>query len=221
MEEHPHLGVFSLRCCPEWGMSDEAFWPPIDSMRCMPFFPYGSPRLRQRGTSLVEVLVAVVVLSTGLMGMAGLLHGGVRFNHAAYLRTQGTGLAADMLERLRAQQPACLVADAQAPCGLITDDGQDASASAGQACGEPLPAAALPGAELQQWKSCLARWLPDGRGRVSRLAEGVPYTDRCGSAHAPAPVPLFVVEVHWAERRLTTAGEAGRECVVLRTRAGA
>ncbi|RDS85707.1 type IV pilus modification protein PilV [Dyella psychrodurans] len=57
---------------------------------------------RQRGVSLIEVLVAVLVCSAGLVGVAGLLVTSARSNHAAYLRTQVTLLAQGMADRMRA-----------------------------------------------------------------------------------------------------------------------
>ena len=42
------------------------------------------------GFTLLEVLVAVVVLSVGLLGLASLQVNGLRFNHSAYMRTQAT-----------------------------------------------------------------------------------------------------------------------------------
>jgi type IV pilus assembly protein PilV len=56
---------------------------------------------RQRGFSLIEVMVAVLVFSIGLMGVAGLMVLSVRTNHSAYLRTQASFLAESMAERMR------------------------------------------------------------------------------------------------------------------------
>ncbi len=57
---------------------------------------------RQTGFSLIEVLVTMVVLSVGLLGIAGMQASGMRNNHAAYTKTQATNLAMDMAERIRA-----------------------------------------------------------------------------------------------------------------------
>jgi len=56
---------------------------------------------RQRGTTLLEVLVSVLVLSIGLLGVAGLQTYGLRYNQSAYLRSQATILAYDMVDRMR------------------------------------------------------------------------------------------------------------------------
>ena len=57
---------------------------------------------RQRGVTLIEVLVAVLVSSVGLIGVAALLVTSARSNHAAYLRTQVSFLAQGMADRMRA-----------------------------------------------------------------------------------------------------------------------
>ncbi|WP_243041620.1 type IV pilus modification protein PilV [Dyella sedimenti] len=57
---------------------------------------------RQRGLSLIEVLVAVLIFSIGLVGMAGLLLMATRSNQAAYIRTQVTFLAQNMADRMHA-----------------------------------------------------------------------------------------------------------------------
>lgn len=58
----------------------------------------------QKGTSLLEVLISVVVLALGLLGYAGLQSVSMKNNHNAYMRSQATVLAADGLDRLRANQ---------------------------------------------------------------------------------------------------------------------
>lgn len=57
---------------------------------------------RQRGVSLIEVMMAVLIFSIGLIGMAGLLIMATRSNQSAYLRTQVTFLAGNMADRMRA-----------------------------------------------------------------------------------------------------------------------
>lgn len=180
------------------------------------------PNARQGGASLIEVLVAVMLLSTGLAGMAGLLSRGNSFNHDAYLRSQGTALAADMVGRIRTHAQACATPDTEGrllSCALVTGDGEGFDGAASQACGEPLSTVASAAADANQWKSCLERGLPDGRGRVSYLAAGTAHVDLCGARRTAAAMPLFVVEVSWAEHRLATPNGTGRECVALHTAA--
>ncbi len=55
-----------------------------------------------RGFSLIEVLVALLVLSIGLMGLAALQITSLQFNTGSYFRTQATFLAYDIVDRMRA-----------------------------------------------------------------------------------------------------------------------
>lgn len=58
--------------------------------------------LHSKGFTLIEVLVAVLVLSIGLLGIAGLQTRSLQFNGDAYYRTQAQLLATDLAERMRA-----------------------------------------------------------------------------------------------------------------------
>jgi type IV pilus modification protein PilV len=67
-----------------------------------------------RGYTLIELLVALVVLSVGLLGGAALLLGALR-DHGLALRHQAaTLLVADMAERLRAESGRLRDADSAA-----------------------------------------------------------------------------------------------------------
>jgi type IV pilus assembly protein PilV len=54
------------------------------------------------GVSLVEVLVTLVLTSVGLLGVAALQVTSLKGNKEAYIRSQASVLAADILERMRA-----------------------------------------------------------------------------------------------------------------------
>jgi type IV pilus assembly protein PilV len=56
----------------------------------------------QRGLTLIEILIALLIFSVGLMGVAGMLVMSARSVHAAYLRTQVTFLAQNMADRMSA-----------------------------------------------------------------------------------------------------------------------
>ncbi len=59
-------------------------------------------RTRQRGFTMVESLVALVVLSVGLLGIAGLYVTSLRTGRTALIRTQAVNLVSDMGDRIRA-----------------------------------------------------------------------------------------------------------------------
>lgn len=57
---------------------------------------------RQHGMSLIEVLVTLVMISIGLLGIAALQLTSLKSNQEAHSRAQATVLAADILDRMRA-----------------------------------------------------------------------------------------------------------------------
>ena len=71
----------------------------------------------QTGFTLVEAVVALVVLAVGMLGIAGLYIEGLRSSHSALARTTAVNLAADMADRIRAN-PAATVAYAGVGPGL-------------------------------------------------------------------------------------------------------
>jgi type IV pilus assembly protein PilV len=59
-----------------------------------------------RGFTLVEVLVSLIVLSIGLLGMAKLVLVSSHSNDSAYLRAQATALGYEILDNMRANMSA-------------------------------------------------------------------------------------------------------------------
>lgn len=59
-------------------------------------------RQRQRGTSLVEILVSVLIFTMGVLAMAGLHAAALRYSKTAEFRTTAVHLAEDLTERMRA-----------------------------------------------------------------------------------------------------------------------
>lgn len=122
-------------------------------MKLIPLFtPH---RSAANGSTLIELLVAMLVLAIGLLGLAGLQTFSVRNTHSAYLRSQATMLAHDILDRMRANPTSAqngqynvALAAAPAGAGVAADD-------------------------LTEWKASLSRLLPSGDGAVApNLAGG-------------------------------------------------
>jgi len=59
-------------------------------------------RASSKGFTLIEVLVTIVVVSIGLLGLAGLQISGLRANVSSEARSKATLLASDIIERMRA-----------------------------------------------------------------------------------------------------------------------
>ena len=109
---------------------------------------------RVRGFTLIEVLVALLVLSIGLLGIAGLQLSSVRDNHSAYLRTQASVLANDILDRMRANRTAFRN-------GSYDLDVSDSPSS-------PSSGASIAATDLYQWTQALSALLPSGDGQIAR-----------------------------------------------------
>ncbi|WP_457319849.1 type IV pilus modification protein PilV, partial [Stenotrophomonas sp. P5_B8] len=62
------------------------------------------PGRGQAGFTLLEVLIAIVVLAFGLLGFAMLQTTSVRFVQSANYRTQATNLAYDLTELMRSNR---------------------------------------------------------------------------------------------------------------------
>ncbi len=63
---------------------------------------------RHAGFTLIEVLIAVIVLSLGLLGIAALQANALKSNHSAVQRSQATMLAYFMMDAMRANRQAAL-----------------------------------------------------------------------------------------------------------------
>jgi type IV pilus assembly protein PilV len=112
------------------------------------------PSRLQRGAGLVEVLVAVIVLSIGLLGIAGMQLGSLRSNHSAWMRSEATLRAQDIMERMRANQPAALAGNYDIALGAAAPTGST-----------------VRDLDLQEWKQDLSV-LPAGDGAIARTVAG-------------------------------------------------
>ena len=107
----------------------------------------------QSGTTLIEVLITVVLVSIGLLGLAGLQLTTVQNSNSSSERFEATTLAHDILERIRANRRAALAGNYNLALG---------AAPAG---------ADLVGEDLEEWRDALAD-LPNGDGSIT-VANGV------------------------------------------------
>ena len=111
-------------------------------------------RRRERGFSLMEVLVALLVLAIGLLGLAALQGQGLRFNHDAYVRTQATHMAYDIVDRMRLNR------------------GNPADYTVGDPGNHPNCDSTLssPTEDLRCWYKSLEDQLPGGTGQIAANA---------------------------------------------------
>jgi type IV pilus assembly protein PilV len=133
---------------------------------------------RSQGFTLMEVMIAVLVLSLGLLGLAGLQATSLKANTSAAARGQATLLAYDIIDRMRANRDAALAGTYNNTVGTAPTSG----GSNCQANGADCDANAIAAYDLNQWKCLLGKWktnsicsttlgidkglLPDGDGSV-------------------------------------------------------
>jgi len=66
---------------------------------------------RQNGFTLIEVLVAALVLAIGILGLATTMMVGLKSDQSAYFRSQASALAYDMADRIRLNKVAAGTGD--------------------------------------------------------------------------------------------------------------
>ena len=122
-----------------------------------------SVRRKTRGFTLLEILVALLVLSIGLLGLAGLQTFSLRNNHSALLRSQAVVLAYDALDRMRSNRDQAMLAAGSA---YNTTYSQAAGSYSATDCSSNCTSSALATYDLAAWKADVAR-LPAGQAQIS------------------------------------------------------
>jgi type IV pilus assembly protein PilV len=122
-------------------------------------------RSQERGATLIEVMIALLVLAIGMLGFAGLQTQGVITGRQAYLHSTAAFLAEDMVERMRAN-----LAQSASYSTLYTDAGQDNHCDTSS-----CTAAQLMGWDQYKWHSRVGSLLPNGQGQVEATQGANPY----------------------------------------------
>lgn len=112
---------------------------------------------RCAGLTLVEVLIALLVLSVGILGLTTLQTVSMNFNAGASQRTQATELAYDMADRMRANRQAALA-----------DEYTIALEDPTPACAAANTVGTLAEQDISAWRMALACRLPSSTGSITR-----------------------------------------------------
>lgn len=143
-----------------------------------------SSRHKPQGFAMMEVLIAIVVISFGLLGLAGLQAVGLKNNQTSYLRSIATQQAYDMADRMRANR-----------AGVYTGSYDNIAAGTGSDPGCISAGCSTANMALYDrfaWNTANAALLPGGAGTVT--GTGTPST-------------LYTIAVSWTEG--CTTGETG------------
>lgn len=154
---------------------------------------------KQSGFTLLEVMVAIVVLSLGLLGLAGLQAASLRNNQTAYYRGIATQQAYDMADRLRANLAGVRAGNYNALTGTPSNPSCFTTGCS---------AANMAATDYFQWNAVNVALLPNGTGTV--VCEGGAPLTACTAATGNR---VFNVTVSWTEK--TEAG-SGTQSFVTR-----
>lgn len=126
----------------------------------------------QRGFSLLEVLVTMLVVSFGLLGIAGIIVTALKNNQSSYARSQASLMVNDIVDRMRANRSSA-----------------EASPSPYNLAMTATPAGTdVAGTDLTEWRAALATNLPSGTGAVAMddATKKVTVTVQWNDSHATA-----------------------------------
>jgi len=121
---------------------------------------------RNTGFTLIEVLIAMLVLAVGLLGLAGLQITSLKNNQSAYNRSQAIQLAYDLADRIRANSAGINIYTSTLP--------NVATAKADCLTTVGCTSADMAENDLFEWNTSVSTVLPSGVSTIS-VADGV-YT---------------------------------------------
>lgn len=146
------------------------------------------------GFTLLEVLIALLVFSLGLLGMAGLLIVAVKTNHSAYQRTQASFLAQSMADRMRANTQRVWTGD----YSTTYPSGDTDPCGSGAACSR----ADVATRDKAIWSTQLSDLLPNANAVIACVPSG---TVNIGPQEAQNGAPfsgLCNLQLSWSESNL-------------------
>ena len=152
--------------------------------------------IRQHGVSLIEVLVAVMIFSIGLLGLAGLLIMATRSNQAAYLRTQVVYLAHNMADRMTANPMA--VWD-----GSYNSNGYPTATSVTTKCDVSSSCTPddLATHDMQMWSTQLTTFLPSATAKIKCDNGSAGFTPSAAQFGMRPPYGgNCIMTISWSER---------------------
>jgi type IV pilus assembly protein PilV len=128
---------------------------------------------RQRGFSLVEVLIALIIMSVGMLGIAGLYVQSMQAGRTSMFRHQAVTLAGDVADRIRANPRAGI-------------------AYAGQGANNNCVAAGVDCNEVQMAANDIAIWDQEAQDALPNGDVIVQFDDTVNP-------PLYTISINWTE----------------------
>lgn len=150
---------------------------------------------RTGGATLIEVLVAMLILAGGILGMNALQTSSLKSNQNSYMRVLANTYSLDIVERMRSNEQATQADVYDDPTPSLT-----ASCLTQAGCSASQMAAH----DVAEWEALVAANLPLGAGVVcldSTPNDGTPASPACDGAGS-----TYAVKIWWDDDRSGTAG---------------
>ncbi len=109
----------------------------------------------ENGFSMIETLVAIVIISFGLLGVAGLQLASLKTTHSAQYRSQASILAYDIIDRMRANRKLAIGGSYNTTTATSAPESACNSYSA------------INTRDLCEWKKNIEQFLPLGKASVT------------------------------------------------------
>jgi type IV pilus assembly protein PilV len=168
------------------------------------------------GFTIIEVLVAMLVLAIGVIGSSAMQLTALRTRHQSSLLSNAVQLGSSMLDAMRANALQMQLSDVDNPYLGLDDDASAPAAAAlsGASCfaDAECDSAQLAAFDIAQWQRQLRASLPGGRFVICRddqVQDGASSAWNCSGAPA-API---VIKLGWADPGLGVEQTGGQQPV--------
>lgn len=153
----------------------------------------------QRGFSLLEVLVAVLILSFGLLGVAGLQVRSLQGTQSSNFRSNAAVLTHEIIDAIRANR-------SRAPDYAIS-------------LGAGIPGGSrISDIDLANWRRRIGQQLPQGQSEIIVVSTATPVPPNPSGAPQPASLSVRItVTIQWQDARWLGTGTDGQTTVITTT----
>lgn len=165
----------------------------------------------QRGMTMMEVLISIVVFAFGLLGIAGLIVVGIKASYSSQQRTTATQMAYDLMDRMRSNNIGASAGSYNKPASSSTATAYTTQKSAcvGQPVSGSLTAAGcsssdMASEDLYEWENALKAALGSTAAGIVCIDsssnpgsyDGTTITPNCDGLG-----PAYVVKIYWLDER--------------------
>ncbi len=165
-----------------------------------------------KGFTLIEVMIAVVVFSFGLLGVAGIMTVSVRNNHNGYVRSQATMLAQSIVDSMSKNKWSVWKNQYDGTFTGLADVSASCPA-AGCSCAQVATR------DTTLWGNMLTQTLPNGSGTIS-CAQSAGTTSagvyQCQSSTTAPYQGLCTITITWNESNQTSSASAQSYVLIAR-----